>query len=224
MAYLSVVMAHPAFTVRFAEDLKQPGLRVPVTANADLFAQAVTLGCEVIWLHTYGERFDDAAAGRPRQAPRLERALAPIIPVGGAIPGAPEPLPDSIDYDASTHRLTIGKGHIDNVMPEIWAYEVSGKAVVKQWFSYRRRDRSRPIIGDRRPPSPLDAILPDHWLSEYTTDLMNLLHVLGRLVLLEPRQAELLEQILGQPLLSLADLGLAPNNATESDRDDDDAA
>ncbi|WP_198521690.1 hypothetical protein [Rhizobium sullae] len=48
-----------------------------------------------------------------------------------------------------------------------------------------------PMIGDRRLPSPLDAIQPDHWLCEYTADLTNLLHVLGRLVRLEPRQADL---------------------------------
>jgi hypothetical protein len=56
------------------------------------------------------------------------------------------------------------------------------------------------IIGDRRPPSPLDRIQPDHWLDEYTVDLMNLLHVLGRLVALEPRQADLLERICASPL------------------------
>ncbi|MFE0757717.1 type ISP restriction/modification enzyme [Inquilinus sp. NPDC058860] len=218
MAYLAAVMAHPAFIARFAKDLKQPGLHVPLTADAGLFVQAVALGREVIWLHTYGERFDDPAAGRPKQAPRLDKARAPVIPVGGAIPGTPEPLPGSIDYDPTTRRLTVGKGHIDNVMSEIWAYEVSGKPVVRQWFSYRKRDRSRPVIGDRRQPSPLDAIQPDHWLNEYTTDLMNLLHVLGRLVLLEPRQAELLEQILGHPLLGIADLGLGPDNDGESDK------
>lgn len=222
MAYLAAVMAHPAFTKRFAHDLKQPGLRVPVTADAALFADAAALGREVIWLHTYGERFDDAAAGRPRQAPRLDKGHAPTIPVGGTIPGAPEPLPDSIDYDPAKRRLIVGKGHIDNVMPEIWAYEVSGKPVVRQWFSYRRRDRTRPVMGDRRPPSPLDGIQPDHWLGEYTTDLMNLLHVLGRLVLLEPRQAALLEQILDKPLLGIADLGLAADNGDDGKKDADD--
>ena len=51
------------------------------------------------------------------------------------------------------------------------------------------------IIGDRRPPSPLDKIQPDHWLPEYTSDLLDLLHVLGRLIALEARQADLLERI-----------------------------
>jgi hypothetical protein len=88
------------------------------------------------------------------------------------------------------------------VAPEVWAYEVSGKQALVQWFSYRGRDRSRPLIGDRRPPSPLGDIQPDAWLAEYTTELLNLLHVLGRLVALEPAQADLLARICAAPLLS----------------------
>ena len=104
-------------------------------------------------------------------------------------------------YDAAKRRLHIGKGYIDNVPPEVWAYEVSGMNVLRQWFSYRKRDRKRPIIGDRRPPSPLGDIQPDHWPHEYTTDLLDLLHVLGRLVALEPKQAALLDAILAGRLL-----------------------
>ena len=195
MAYLAAVMAHPAFTARFKTDLVRPGLRVPLTVDAKLFAEAVALGFEVIWLHTYGERFVDPAASRPKGSPRLPKESAPFIPAKGAIPGAPEPLPDTMDYDPATRRLKIGKGYVENVTPEMWAYEFLGMNVLRHWFSYRRRDRSRPIIGDRRPPSPLDKIQPDHWLPEYTTDLLDLLHVLGRLIVLEPRQADLLERI-----------------------------
>ena len=88
----------------------------------------------------------------------------------------------------------------------MWDYEVSGKNVLRQWFSYRKRDRSRPIIGDRRPPSPLDEIQPDHWLAEYTSDLLNLLNVLGRLVQLEPKQADLLERIAASELITAEQL------------------
>jgi hypothetical protein len=200
MAYVTAVMAHPAFTTRFAPDLVRPGLRVPMTADAKLFAEAVALGNEVVWLHCYGERFIDPAANRPKQAPRLPKESAPTIPAGGTIPSAPEPLPDTMDYDPATRRLKVGKGYIENVTPEMWAYEVSGKQVLWHWFSYRRRDRSRPIIGDRRPPSPLDSIQPECWLPEYTTDLLDLLHVLGRLIALEPAQAGLLNRICASPL------------------------
>ena len=206
MAYVAAVMAHPAFTHRFAAELVQPGLRIPLTANMQLFNDAVTLGREVIWLHTFGERFADAAAGRPPRPPRLAKEEAPRIPKDGAIPSAPEPLPDEINYDAGRRRLRIGKGYIDNVPPAVWAYEVSGMQVLRQWFSYRKLDRSRPIIGDRRQPSPLDKVQPESWPAEYTTELLDLLHVLGRLVALEPRQAKLLKQICNHPTFNVEHL------------------
>jgi hypothetical protein len=209
MAYVAGVMAHPAFTQRFQTDLIQPGLRIPVTANAKLFKEAVDLGNEVIWVHCYGQRFVDKAANRPKQSPRLPKESAPTIPVGGSIPPAPEALPDKMDYDPATRQLKIGVGYVDNVTPEMWAYEVSGKQVLWQWFSCRRRDRSRPIIGDRRPPSPLDAVQPEGWLPEYTSDLLDLLHVLGRLIELEPKQADLLTRICAGPLQSSNELAAA---------------
>lgn len=210
-AYIAALLANPAYTEKFQADLKRPGLRVPLTADAGLFREAAELGRSVIWLHCYGERFADPTAGRPAGAPRMAKGEGPVIPMGGGIPGAPEPLPDTMDYDPATKRLTIGKGFIDNVPKAVWDYEVSGKNVLRQWFSYRKLDRSRPIIGDRRPPSPLDKIQPEHWPDEYTRDLMDLLHVLGRLVALEPAQAGLLERVLAAPLIPAA--GLAPAEA-----------
>ena len=202
MAYFAAVAAHPAYTVRFRSDLVQPGLRFPMTAGASLFAEAVDIGREVIWLHCFGERFADPNAGRPNSAPRMAEGERPVIPRDGAIPTDPGRFPDRIDYDVATQRLRIGDGYIDNVLRAVWEYEVSGKQVLIQWFSYRRLDRSRPIMGDRRPPSPLENIQPDGWLAEYTTELMNVLHVLGRLVALEDRQADLLNRICDGPLLS----------------------
>ena len=213
MAYIAAVMAHPTFTARFQKDLVRPGLRLPVSASADLFGQAVAIGREVVWLHTYGERFADPKDGRPPGPPRMSKADAPTIPKSGTIPGPPEPLPDAMTYDAAARRLHIGKGHIDNVPPAVWAYEVSGMNVLRQWFSYRKRDRSRPIIGDRRKPSPLGDIQPEHWPHEYTTDLLDLLNVLGRLVALEPQQAAHLDAILAGRLIDADRLSPAENLA-----------
>src|SRR5207248_2489434 len=123
--------------------------RIPLTGDPALFEEAVRLGREVIWLHTFGERFVDAAQGRLPGAPRLAQG-APRIPADGEIPSTPEHMPDTISYDTANRRLWIGGGHIDNVPPAVWAYEVSGKHVLTQWFSYRRRNRERPQIGDRR--------------------------------------------------------------------------
>ena len=206
MAYFAAVAAHPAYTARFQTDLVQPGLRFPLSANAELLAEAVELGREIIWLHCFGQRFADPGAGRPNGTPRLPAGERPVIPAAGAIPTHRDRFPNRIEYDADARRLQVGAGFIDNVQSAVWEYEVSGKQVLAQWFSYRRRDRSRPIIGDRRPPSKLERVQPDGWLAEYTTELMNVLHVLGRLVALEPRQAELLARICGGPLLSADDL------------------
>jgi len=44
-----------------------------------LFAEAAAIGREVIWLHTYGERFIDPAAGRPHTAPRMPAGQRPTV-------------------------------------------------------------------------------------------------------------------------------------------------
>lgn len=197
-AYVAALLAHPAYVETFRDDLVRPGLRVPLTADAALFAEAAKLGREVIWLHSFGERF---AGGRPAGPPRMAERWRPTIPKEGAIPATPEGFPDSIDYDPELQRLKIGSGFIDHVPPAVWAYEVSGKQVLRQWFSYRKKDRERPQIGDRRKPSPLGEIQPDHWLSEYTSELINVLNVLGMLVELEPKQADLLKRVCDGPLI-----------------------
>ncbi len=201
MAYIAAIAAHPGYITRFAQALVQPGLRVPITKDPLLFAEAVRFGREVIWLHTFGERFTAPGEGRPASPPRMPETSRPRIPEGGAIPGSAEAMPETISYDAALGRLHVGAGYVDGVTPPMWAYEVSGKQVLTQWFSYRGRDRSRPMIGDRRPPSPLGDIQPDSWPAEYTTELLNVLNVIGRLLLLEPAQADLLERICAGPTL-----------------------
>lgn len=201
MAYLAGVAAHPAYTARFQNDLTQPGLRIPLAERRTLFTKAVELGRRVIWLHTFGERFADPRAGRPPGPPRVMAGPKPTVPKAGMIPNDPDSMPDEIAYDEAKRRLLVGKGFVENVPPAVWAYEVSGKRVLTQWFSYRKKNRERPIIGDRRPPSKLGDIQPDHWPAEYTTELLNVLHVLTMLVDMEPAQAQLLETICDGPTL-----------------------
>lgn len=204
-AYVAALLASPVYTQKFNADLVRPGLRVPLTADKTLFAKAAEIGREVIWLHTFGERFADAAQGCPAGQPKLPDAERPKVQK--SIPDTPEGFPDTIDYDATKRELKIGSGVIAPVAPEVWAYEVSGKPVLKQWFSYRKKNREKPQIGDRRPPSPLGEIQPDHWLPEYTTELLNVINVLGLLVKLEPRQADVLKEIVDGPLISASKVG-----------------
>lgn len=197
-AYVVALLAHPAYTAKFKDGLIRPGLRVPLTADAALFADGAALGREVIWLHSFGERFNN---GKPVGAPRLPDDRKPLYPKEGAISNKPDDFPDAIDYDAAAQRLKIGNGYIDRVPPAVWAYDLSGKQVLRQWFSYRKKNRERPVIGDKRKPSPLGDIQPDHWLPEYTSELINVLNVLGMLVSLEPKQADLLDRICNGPLI-----------------------
>ena len=69
-----------------------------------------------------------------------------------------------------------------NAARELWQYEVSGKPVMTQWFSCRRKNRERPIIGGWRPPVQARRHPARHWLAEYTTELLSALHVLALLV------------------------------------------
>ncbi len=197
-AYTAGVLAHPAFTAAHRDDLIRPGLRVPMTADKKLFDRAVALGRDVIWLHTFGERMND---GKPAGEPRLPRDRQPTIPAAHPIRTDPDNFPDTLAYDAEGQVMSIGSGRIENVPPEVWEYEVSGKNVLRQWFSYRKKDRTRPVIGDKRPPSDLNKIQSDRWLPEYTSELINVLNVLAMLVELEPAQAALLAKIEDGPLI-----------------------
>lgn len=125
------------------------------------------------------------------------------MPAGGAISTTPGQMADTLGYDPVERRLLVGSGYVENVTPEMWAYNVSGKVVLSQWFSYRRASREHPPMGDKRPPSELELIRPHRWLPEYTTELLDLLHVLGLLVDLEPEQAEVLTAICYAPLMTL---------------------
>ena len=39
MAYIAAIAAHPGYIERFGANLKQPGLRIPLTADGGLFGQ-----------------------------------------------------------------------------------------------------------------------------------------------------------------------------------------
>lgn len=201
-AYITAISAHSGFTKRFKDDLSTPGIHIPLTSDGSLFVEAVEIGRNVIWLYTFGERMIDPSKTRPAQPPRQCLAKRPFIPREGSIPNLPNEMPNTIDYDANKKRLSIGSGFVENVEPEVWKYEVSGKQVLLHWFSYRKRDRNRPIIGDRRPPSHLDSIQSNHWSAEYTTELINVINVLSLLIDLEKVQTDILSRVCSGPMIT----------------------
>lgn len=205
VAYLAAVIAHPGYPAVFRAEQAAAGVGVPLTADARLWAEAVALGREVVWLHTFGQRFTDPEAGRPPGPPVLPEGERPEVAV--AVPDSPAAFPDRVRYDGDTgvggHRLRVGGGVIARVRPEVWRYDVGGVPVVRSWFGARRRFPH----GGRL--SPLDRVRPDRWSPRRTGELLELLTVLTRLVRLEPRQADLLGRVRGGPLVTVADLTAA---------------
>jgi Type ISP C-terminal specificity domain/N-6 DNA Methylase len=196
VAYVAGVVAHPAFTQRFADELTTPGIRVPITADSELWEEAVELGRQVTWLHTYGEAFagdvEDRPAGDirfPKGDPRQPLSLKPVTG-----------MPEEMHYDADTQTLKLGAGEWGPVRPEVVDYDVGRRNVLKSWFNYRKRNPTG------RRTSPLDDIHVEEWPTEWTIELIDLLTVLTRLVELEPAQAKLLEKILTGPVATRDEL------------------
>jgi hypothetical protein len=116
------------------------------------------------------------------------------------IQGEGEPIPDTISYDRASLTLHIGHGKVHPVPEQVWKYEVSGMHVIKRWFDYRK---NKPRI---RRGSPLDDIRPATWDANLTGDLLGILNVLGGCVMLEPRQASILDRVLRGPKINVLDL------------------
>lgn len=197
-AYIVGLTAHPAYTSRFHDDLLTPGLRIPLTADADLFEKVAEAGRRVTWLHTYGERCADPGAGRPVGSPRITGPDRPTVSV--TIPDDETGMPEVIEHEAGSGTLLVGDGRITGVTPSMWSYDVSGYRVIKRWFDRRKRDP------DGRRSSPLDEIVATTWSATWTTELLDLLHVVGLLRAHEPHQAGLLERVLIHDQLGPADL------------------
>lgn len=199
LAYVAALAAHPGYTARFAANLLTRGLRLPLTADADLFAAAVAIGRRVLWLHTFGQCYVDISAGRPVGVPRLAADRRPSVAV--AIPDTTNGMPEAITYDPATRVLAVGEGRITPVEPAAWEYEVSGMRVVKRWFDRRKK------APDGRHSSPLDDdTIAMRWPPEWTTQLLQVLNVLTLLVDMEHDQGALLDAVSEGPLVSVADL------------------
>lgn len=192
-AYIYGILAHTSFTSRFEKELDTRELRVPITKDAALFAQVQVLGEKLLWLHTYGERYE--SKGRPKgQVPKGNARCT------RAISDRPEEYPDHFAYALADQRLTVGTGAIEPVPIDVWEFEVSGLKVVQSWLGYRMLNRKG------KKSSPLDDIAPERWTAEMTTELLELLWVLEATLAVYPEQARLLDAVLKSPLFTASEL------------------
>lgn len=198
-AYLYALLAQPAYTDRFHVELSTRQVRVPLTLDAELFNRALALGRELLFLHTWGERFAEGQTWPD-----------PVVKNLKAVPATP--LPDRFVYDGARQVLTVGDGEFGPVPAAVWHYEISGLKVVQSWLGYRMRNRKG------RKSSPLDDIAPAAWSSTYTSELLRLLNMLTCTLQLQPAQAALLDDILAGPLLAADQLPPVPDEYRRAPR------
>lgn len=159
------------------------------------------LGRELLFLHSYGERFAD---GQVWPAPAVKNLKA--------VPG--DALPEKFGYDETRRVINVGSGEFGPVSKAVWDYEVSGLKVVQSWLGYRMKNRKG------KKSSPLDDITPAAWTSDYTSEFLRLLNLLTRTVALQPDQSELLDAILAAPLLPASSLGPVPEQWRDAPKSD----
>lgn len=190
--YLAGVLSHSGFTRFFSSELETPGIRVPITKDSSLWEQAVELGKEILWLHTYAERMKDPSRGRGDSVLDLPERVSYLSTV--------TELADDYSYDPVTRTLNFGGGSWGPVLPETMEYASGGKKTVNAWFSYRKINP----VGLKT--SPLDSIRSEVWSSEWSQEIAELLTVLNRLVVLEQSQQELLEKIMDSEVFTKDEL------------------
>ncbi len=203
LAYIYGVLAQPAFTAQFENELETRELRVPITKDAMLFKKVRDIGARLLWLHTYGERFVPTQQTQGHVPPGAARCLK-------AVPSDIEGYPEAFDYNDVTETLRVGEGEFAPVAPEVYEFEVSGLKVVQSWLKYRMKK------GAGRKLSPLDHIRPAHWTSQFTTELLELLWVLEATVAGYSEQESLLEAIVSGDCFQADELPPVPEGMRKS--------
>ncbi len=205
LAYVYGVLAHPAFTTRFARELETRELRLPITRDAALFERMRAAGANLLWLHTYGERFVPEGKPRGQAPPSAARCTV-------AVSGDTDGYPATFSYNDETATLYVGAGEFTPVAPELYAFEVSGLKVVQSWLKYRMKK------GAGRKSSPLDDIRPTRWTSQFTTELLELLWVLEATLAAYPEHSQLLQEVIAGDCFHASELPPVPEEMRKPPR------
>ena len=189
-AYVYGLLAQPAFTTRFADELDSRQLRVPITTDEALFREVLEVGRSLLKLHTYHRRFraEDDPASVPPGAVRCTKG----------VPMDEDGYPDSFSHDAAKETLQVGDGEFAPVPSAVYEFEASGLKVVQSWLRYRMKH------GAGRQSSPLNDIRPTRWPPTFTDELLALLWVLEGTLALQSEQERLLAKVVAAPCLQAA--------------------
>ena len=198
--YLAALTGHPGYVRTFDEPLQQAGIRVPLTADPELWERAVQLGKQVVWLHTYGERGEPLPGMKYlHQLPKdADYTLpTPTVDMGRTMPEkkpsfSPNPV-DSLSEEENNPvmgTISFGKARCENVEKRVFDYTIGGNQVLGLWAKYRLK---KPVV---RRSSSLNDIVQREWPAAWSEEYERLLYTLTHLVHLEPAQEKLLDEVL----------------------------
>jgi hypothetical protein len=180
--YCYSVLSSPAYVEEFGEELTIPGPRIPITKDKDIFRRSAAVGCKLIWLHTFGERFVPGTARRGEVPQGSARSIR-------GVPTDPEHYPDDFSFEPAEQLLRVGDGEFGPITDEVWNFSISGFPVLHSWLAYRMKS------GAGRSSSPLDEIRPDRWTAAMSQELLEILWVLEATIDLFPELRELFNSV-----------------------------
>lgn len=183
VAYVYGLTSTSAYTERLADELGEAAgpVRIPITTDPDLFAEVSTLGADLLWWHTWGERFGDGAE----------------LPSGGASELQPVvSYPEKFQWDSASETLHIGNGEVGPVSAGVWNFDVSGLKALQSWLGNRMKN------GKGKKSSLLDDIRPERWT--FTPELLTLISILEHTIAQTPKAAGLLDRVVSSQLIDAA--------------------
>ena len=191
-AYVYALLGGQSYTRRYWNELETPGPRVPITRDGALFRKTAALGRQLVWLHTYADRFHGEGLGQtvPRGKARCTASVS----------DDPSCYPEESTFLEDEEAIRVGSGRFEPVENEVWAFEVSGLKIVDSWLSYRMKVRAG------KKSSPLDEIRPIRWTGRMTEEFLELLWIIEATLEMEPELEQALDSVVSSPCFEASEL------------------
>ncbi len=117
LGYVYAILHAPWYRQRYAEPLKNGFPRIPFPGDVDTFARVAAAGSDLVALHLSWPGPATAITATGTTGERVER----------------------IDYDASSHRVSINDHHgIQGISPSAWAFKIGNYPVLQKWLRGRK--------------------------------------------------------------------------------------
>lgn len=158
------------------------GVTVPLPGSAEVWAAGREVGAAMMAAQTRGAR---------GARPRLPGGRRPYVRA------AIQDRPTRLRYEAAEETLHVGSGRVAPVPPGAWEFHAGGERVLDAWFASRTATAA---------PGSLAAVGPAGWPQEWTSQLLELITVLGLLARLGPARRELLRRLEEGPRIGTAEL------------------